>query len=107
MATYKISDYLFKGFENNKVLITKQNTRLLVEYDYVELEEEIIITFNKIIKEDTTSFPLKIRILKDPNKSTYNLDAYVIHSFSPFAYKREDLNLKNGSYVDWEEVNKN
>jgi hypothetical protein len=105
--TYPISDYLFKGFENNKVLLTKQNSRLLIEYNYEELEEEIVITFNKIIREHPTSYPLKIRILKDPEKSTYELDAYVIHSYSPFSYKKEELNLKNGSYVDWDEVKNN
>lgn len=104
--SYSIGDYFFKGFDNKKILLTKEGSRMLISYDFKLTEKEVIITFDKIIREGTTDYPLKIRVIKDPEKSSYDLDAYVIESYSPFSYIKKSLNLKKGFYIDWDEIKK-
>jgi hypothetical protein len=100
--SYTFSDFFFKGTEKNQVNLIKNSTDLYIIYDYEILENEVIFTLNKIIKDSPDNFPLKFRIIKD--KEGDDLTAYVLYRDSPFIYIEEDFNFKNGVFIDWDGI---
>ena len=101
-GTYSFGEYYIRAFKNNKIFLKKEKTNLLIEYDYVEKENEIILTLNNIIKDSPTSFPLKIRIIQEPNSSLYDLQVFELNSDTPSFYSKIPLNLRNNFSIKWD-----
>tara|TARA_Y100000588_G_scaffold282343_1_gene299473 strand:- start:2582 stop:3928 length:1347 start_codon:yes stop_codon:yes gene_type:complete len=104
--SYSFSDFFIRGITDKKqVNLIKNNTNLHVIYDYEILNDEIIFTLNKIVRDAPDYFPLKFRIVKekDTEEGTV-LSVYTLYNYAPFIYIKETLDLKAGVVVDWKRI---
>lgn len=104
--SYTFSDFFIRGITDKKQInLVKNNTNLHIVYDYEILNNEIIFTLNKIIKDSPDNFPLKFRVVKEKDVTEGTvLSVYTLYSHSPFMYIKETLDLKGGFVLDWKNI---
>lgn len=104
-SSYTFGNFFFRGITNtNQINLIKNKTNLHIVYDYEILDNEIVFTLNKIVRDAPEYFPLKFRIIKEKDTEGTLLTVYTLYNYSPFMYIKETLNLKEGLVLDWKNI---